>query len=184
MRLITQLFILVLIVFLNTKCVGNKELDELNQKADDINKRYYGSFIRLDTINYKPLVAGQKFDLNQNAVLVFFDADCSVCIQSLATWRKQIPLYKMVDENIQFVFILETTNNLILSANLNAISFPQHMVWLDKNHLFTKNYEFSREAAFNTFMLKNGQIKLIASPLISENIKRKYFQLIGHRSEI
>lgn len=154
-----------------------KKLESLNKELVNLNDKLKNEKIVLTDAAYNNILKNKSKE--DYSIVVYYDANCSVCFTELKKWKSLIPDFKKVDENLNIKFILHTTDTLMTSINLKNSEFDKELVFYDERNDFLEKYEHALIKAYNTMLLdENNEIIFIGSPLKSNNIKKHYTQLI------
>ncbi len=152
-------------------------LDSLNEQLTKLNKTYKGKEIVLSSKLSDSIFKDKT--KKSNTILVYYNADCSVCYKELQQWKNLISYFKEIDKNLNIKFILFTLTKAQTEAGLKKTGFSKSLIVYDKKNDFLKQYEHVEDKEFNTMLLdKDNKIVTIGSPLKSDNLKRIYTELI------
>ncbi len=155
----------------------SKKLTEMNEKLIGINDSYKNKKIELSEELYKDVFKNKKED--SFSMLVYYDANCSVCFTKLKEWINNIDYFKKVDENLNIKFILYSDDPNLTDINLESTDFPKSLIVYNNDNSYLKKYEHLIEYPFNTMLLnKDNEIVFIGSPKVSDNLKEHYTKLI------
>jgi hypothetical protein len=162
--------LLLLFFFSCNRSTKPDRLLELNERATELNSSYKG----------KKLIYKSFDNYGDPTIVVYYDANCSVCFEQLTKWKGQIDYFVTIRSKINFRFILHTDNIQTLESSLKSIGFPLELVIIDEGNTFLNTYQFVSEKAFNSILLnKDDEILMIGSPLVSKNIKNHYTALLS-----
>jgi len=168
------------LLFLFTCCDSqrSKKISALNDKATDLNATYAGKILWYDSSSYT--FSSKANLLTENpTIIVYYDANCSVCFEQLQKWKEEIKYFKGINASIDFRFVLSAENIDQLKTNLEKGDFPLEYVVVDKKNRFVEQYNFVLDKAFNAILLnKQHKILMIGSPLVSGTIKKHFTRLL------
>ena len=173
--LISFIFILSSCSFFESS--NSKKLASKNKELTNLNKKYKGKKIDLIT-NLLNKVFKSKKD-GDLSMLIYYDANCSVCFMKLKKWESNIEYFKRLNDDLNIKFILYSEDSLVTDINLKESNIPKSLVVYDNNNSYLRKYEHSIEYAYNTMLLnKDNEIIFIGSPQVSNNLKMHYTKLI------
>jgi hypothetical protein len=154
-----------------------KALETLNEKLDTINNSFKGKDVLLEKNLFNKVLKEKKN--KAYSMLIYYDANCSICYTELEKWQDLIVYFKTVDNNLNIKFILFSDDELLTKVNLENSKFPKELVVFDKRNSFLNDYRHLINKPYNTTLLdENNKIVFVGSPLQSENLKKHYTELI------
>lgn len=170
-----------LIFILFFSCNKKEQTVEIknNIYSEDVNYEWKGKKIFYPK-SVHPIIDKKEMK-HQFSIVVYYDGGCSVCYIQLLDWIKCIKDIEGINNDIQFKFILSGYTKKLLEINLRKINFPLEKVFFDSKNDFISKYSFFLDKGYenSTILLdKSDKILLIGNPMISENMMKKYIELI------
>lgn len=171
----TKYIIILFGLFLATSCESEraKILRKLNKKTVELNEEYKGKALTF------PFRRNQMEQIHKFTIVVYYDAECTVCFEQLKEWKELIKVFSDANSDLNFKFILHSTDEQITKNHLKILQFPVHYVTIDKRNDFLSVYNFVSDRAFNSFLIdSDDKILFVGSPMVSSKIKEIYLSIL------
>ena len=158
-----------------------KNLLKMNEKLINLNKKFKNTKIAIEGKLYDD-VFEDKLEKSYS-LLVYYDANCSICFSQLEVWKKNhLAYFQELDYKLNIKFILFSDDIDVTNINLEYFNFPKPLIVHDEKKQFIRRYVHAIDKAYNTMLLNDkNEIIFIGSPTLSPNLKKHYKLLIKNK---
>lgn len=170
------LFILSCIFFMSCR---NNPFSKEKERISDIVSKMQGKFISFPLEMLNNVIMDSLLSKEFKLVAYIDSAKCMECNLALDEWSVKIREMRKVNEEVSFLFIINSNNYSVIKSLLNKHRFD-YPVFIDTTNSFYNLNSLNKDSKFQFFLLdRDNKIILVGNPIRNNSIWMLYKKELG-----